>query len=1041
MKNFYENPEIQSINRLPMRSPLFPYGDEKLALEECCAGPENVPFTRSSFVKLLDGEWDFILFDNPSAAENMADYSGWKKILVPGTWTLQGFDKPHYTNVQMPFDTVPPYVPEQNPTGVYKLRTSVPAEWKNRRIVLHVGSAESVAAVYINSQFAGISKDTRLPFEIDVTPFIDYDGENEILIKVIRYSDASFIEDQDQWWFGGIHRSVYLYSTDIAYIEDIECLSKLSNQNGKDETGILPLNLTIGYGSSLEKDRRLTNSELDEKSYTVKYSVYEIEGSAKKGIPGKLVASATSKGKTNLRANLNQIRTKIQINSPKLWSHESPKLYAVLASLFDEDGNLLETTAFTTGFKSVAVCNRELLINGKMIYIKGVNRHEHSEKHGKTLTTEQMVKDIHLLKSYNFNAVRTCHYPDDERWYDLCNRYGIYILDEANIENHAYYDVMPRGDEWTNAYMLRIQRMVRRDKNNVCIFGWSLGNESGDGQNQVAAQAWIRRVDKTRIIHYEGFVRPEFRQGDYTLESLSRGKELTDIISPMYPPIEMIKEFAETVKDERPLIMCEYSHAMGNANGSLNDYWKTIYSTHGLQGGFIWDWIDQGIAAEEGKGKPGEPQGGKYWKYGGDFGDVPADYDFCLNGILFPDQTPKPAMEECKKIFAPLCFTEVNLQTDTFKIESRFDFIAASNIHMNWVIAKNGTPVKKGTVAVNSINPGQLMEVKIPSSEYVDKTDGHYVLTAEFMYTNGTDFAPENWILFSEQIVINRELKLFDKNWIYDGLQKSADIGMIKSIANSFVPTVFRPLTENEAIKRQLPDVNEFFMFCRKPTKLWLNAGIDNEKVISINGNQLEISSGENAEVQGKFADVRYVIEKAVRPAGTEAVNLKIDFELLDFLPEYPRAGIVLKIPACFDSVSWYGRGPHENYSDRDFSAHFGLYKMHQSKLEVPYIVPQENGTRTQTSYLCLSTSDASSAVHIQSESPFSFNYSKYSDKDIWKKEHHNELIDLSNLEDGYFELHIDAAIRGVGTGACGPDTLEPYKVKPGHYVLDLLFY
>jgi len=1036
MKNFYENPEVQSINRLPMRSPLFPYKDEKLALQECCAGPESLPFTRSSSVKLLDGEWDFILFDNPVAAENRENYKAWKKIKVPGTWTLQGFDKPHYTNVQMPFDTIPPYVPQENPTGVYRLITSVPSEWRKQRIVLHVGSAESVSVLYINGQFAGLSKDTRLPFEIDVTPYIDYEGENEILIKVIRYSDASFIEDQDQWWFGGIHRSVYLYSTDIAYIEDIECLSKLEG-----DRGILPLYLTVGYGSSLEKDRRLTNSELDVKEYKVKYSVYEIEGSVKKGMPGKLVASGTSSGKTNLRANLNQIRMKIQIDSPKLWNHETPNLYAVLVSLFDEKENLLEATSFTTGFKSIAISNRELLINGKKVYIKGVNRHEHSEKDGKTLTTDQMVKDLHLLKSYNFNAVRTCHYPDDERWYDLCNRYGIYILDEANIENHAYYDVMPRGDEWTNAYMLRIQRMVRRDKNNVCIFGWSLGNESGDGQNQVAAQAWIRRVDKTRVVLYEGFVRPVYQQGDYTLESLSRGKNLTDIVCPMYPPVYLLKDFAEKIEDFRPLIMCEYSHAMGNANGSLYDYWKTIYSTHGLQGGFIWDWIDQGIAAEESKGKKGEPQGGKYWKYGGDFGDTPADYDFCLNGLLFPDQTPKPAMEECRKIFAPLRFTEVDLQADTFQIESHFDFIDVNNIQLKWTVTKNGSLLKHDTIPVSALNPGQSMKVKIPVSEYVDKSDAHYVLTTEFCYAEEMDFAPKNWVLFSEQIVLNRKLKSFDKNWLYGSLKKTVDISRLKSIVESFTPTVFRPLTENEAIKRQLPDVNEFFMFCRKPTKLWLKAGIDNERILNRSGNCLEIFSGVNAENSGKFADVSYVIEKALSPLGTDAFNLKIDFELMDFLPEYPRAGIMLKIPASFDSVQWYGKGPHENYSDRDFSAHFGLYEKMQDEMEVPYIVPQENGTRTQTGYLCLSTKDASKVIHIQSGNLFSFNYSKYSDKDIWKKEHHNELIDLSALENGYYELHIDAAIRGVGTGACGPDTLDSYKVKPGHYALDLLFY
>ncbi len=1041
MRNFYENPEIQSLNRLPMRSPLFPYPEEELAVKDICAGPEGLDFTRSSYVKLLDGEWDFTLLNNPHDDEK-EDFSKarWTKIKVPGTWTLQGFDKPHYTNVQMPFDTVPPFVPEENPTGIYKLKVSIPSEWKNRRIILHIGSAESCTQVFVDGKEAAVSKDTRLPFETDITSFVKGKDSVEITIKVIRYSDGSFIEDQDQWWFGGIHRSVYLYSTDEVYIEDIEALSKIEKG-----CGLIPLNVTLSYGSEADKENRFLNSELDSKEFEIRYTVYKIEGSCGKGIPGQVCSSGSAKAFLNLRANLNQIRTKILIKNPDVWSHENPALYAVSVSLYDNQGRFIESTAFTTGFKTVEIKDRMLLVNGKKVYIKGVNRHEHSQLHGKTLSTEEMVHDLHLLKSYNFNAVRTCHYPDDERWYELCNRYGIYVLDEANIENHAYYDVMARSDDWTNAYLQRIQRMVRRDKNNVCIFGWSLGNESGDGQNQVAAQAWIRRVDKTRIVHYEGFVRPEFTQGDFSLDSLARGKGLTDLISPMYPSIDLITQYAKTRDDYRPIIMCEYSHAMGNANGSLADYWRAIYSTPGLQGGFIWDWIDQGLYAQEEKGKAGEPQGGSYWKYGGDFGDKPSDYDFCLNGILFPDQTPKPAMEECKQIFSPLVFRTVNSEQGLFEIQSRYDFIPANNLLLNWKILKNGNVIKFGNYKISNLYPEEKNCIQIPCGEYVSKRDGFYILIAEISYMEKMPFADKGWTFYSQEVILNPAVSKADSNWLFGESHKKADFEEVKKIAENFKPQIFRPLTENECVKRELPNMGKVplpFAFAGKPTKMWLDAGLDKCLEKKISDSEIIIFTGEGSAVTGQLARIQYSFKEDKSPLSSPALKMDVEIELSNLLSEYPAAGIELKIPAKYSQIEWYGRGPHENYSDRKDSSLLGLYRKNADEMEVPYIVPQENGSRTDTSYLCLSDKENQCQLHIQSLNPFTFSYSKYSVDNIWKAEHHNELIDLSRLEnDGHYLLHINAALRGTGTGACGPDTLDEYRIKAGRYKLSLLFW
>ncbi|EID85356.1 Beta-galactosidase/beta-glucuronidase [Treponema sp. JC4] len=1072
MKNFYENPEIQSLNRLPSRSHLIPFADAKSSIIECAEGPESHEKTESSFVKYLDGKWDFAFSTNPELSFN--DVNKWDKINVPGTWSLQGWDKPHYTNVQMPFDTIPPNVPEENPTGLYRLKVKIPSEWKGRRVVLHIGSAESVTQVFVNGIQAGISKDTRLPCEFDISYYIkDAVAEGKevtIDIKVIRYSDASFVEDQDQWWFGGIHRSVYLYTTEDTYIADVSALSHLEEAGpviaadvdgiknafhedkktkgykaGDKATGIIPLYVTLGRSDLTKEISRFNHADNDKFERVVKYAVYELDGSVQKGSVGKQIAEGWKTGTLCLRLNLNQIRSHIKIENPKLWSHEHPNLYLVCVSLHESDGGKpgrhIESVCFTTGFKSVQIKNRELLINGKMVYIKGVNRHEHSEVHGKTLTTAEMVKDLHIMKSYNFNAVRTCHYPDDERWYELCNRYGMYVLDEANIENHANYDVITRNDEWTNAYMQRIMRMVRRDKNNVCIFGWSLGNESGDGQNQVAAQAWIRRVDPTRLVHYEGFVRPPFTQGDFSLDSLSRGKGLTDLIGPMYPSIALIKEYATSREDYRPIIMCEYSHAMGNANGSLGDYWRAIYSTHGLQGGFIWDWIDQGLAAEAPLGADGQPQGGKYWKYGGDFGDKPSDYDFCLNGIMFPDQTTKPAMEECKKIFAPIFFRPLDAANGKYEVENRFDFTSLDNVKLIWNILKNGCSVKKGEVHLgdSKVLPGEKKEISIPTGDFTSKADGEYLLNVQFAYKNETSFSPAGWIFGLDEVLLNK----VDLSKALFNQEAGVEEGTLNKLAKELTPELFRSFTENECVKRELNRINENplpFSLFNKPTVEWLKKDLPNEEVKADGKGGFEIFTGSKAEKKEKLADVKLSYESVKSPAGSPAVKVTADFELTPAMAEYPRAGLCLKIPAEYDRVNWYGRGPQECYSDRKDGALLGLYSKKACELEVPYIVPQENGSRCDTRYLYLE-GEGVKPLHIQSEAPFSFNYSRYTEADLWKCEHRSELTPTCSAKNGYYTLHLDAVIRGVGTGACGPDTLAEYKIMPGKYKLEFIIY
>ncbi|MCR5606149.1 MAG: DUF4981 domain-containing protein, partial [Treponema sp.] len=895
--------------------------------------------------------------------------------------------------------------------------------------------------VYINGETVGMSKDTRLPCEFDITDNLiwkDSKCKADLLIEVIRYSDASFVEDQDQWWFGGIHRSVYLYSTEKTFIQDVEALTSIKAKNTDKNTdvkynGELKLAVTLGSSTEFLDTNHMSSilAGLTEKKFLVKYTLHTLTGTAQKGEVGKLVSEGCIETALNFKTTQNQARDTISIQNVNLWSHEIPYLYVLTISLYDSNDKHIQSVACTIGFKSVEVKNKELLINGKKVYIKGVNRHEHNEKTGKTLTLEDMIRDCKILKSYNFNAVRTCHYPDDERWYDLCDRYGIYIMDEANLENHAYYDSLCRSDDWTEAYMKRVQRMVRRDKNHACIFCWSLGNESGDGPNQVACSAWVRRVDSTRIIHYEGFVRPEYHQAAFTLESLARGKGLTDLICPMYPDIDLIVKYARECDDYRPIIMCEYSHAMGNANGSLSDYWKAIENTKGLQGGFIWDWIDQGIAAEK--------DGKKYWKYGGDFGEFPHDADFCLNGLNFPDMTPKPAMEECRKLFAPVRLYPVHPEHGSFEVENRFNFINLDFVRMNWCVIKNGKSIKSGTVKFGKVKPGEKVNVLLPQVKNIKcDVNEEIVFKCTYTYKGDTWFCAANEVIGSDEIILNKAEKLmtFPK-----AKGEKSDTEALTAFKD-FIPNIFRPMIENEVIKRTIPYRNHSsgaFNMRNKPANDWLDVNLSDIEIEKDDKGNFILKSGKEASKNVELGSVQTDIKDAISPTGLKALEVNITMELPGTINEYPRAGITFKLPASYKDIKWYGRGPQECYSDRKQGALLGLYEKAIKDLSVPYIVPQQNGDRCDTRYLEFIDSESGKTLHIQSFRPFSFCVSPYTEKDLWKCEHTNELSDTTEGEAGFWTVAIDAAHRGVGTGACGPDTLEKYRVRPGIYRLNLL--
>ncbi|MDR0374906.1 MAG: DUF4981 domain-containing protein [Treponema sp.] len=1105
----WENPEIQSLNRLPMRSPLRPFCSPQAALADAIAGPERRNMDDNPFYLGLDGTWSFALIDHPledACADKQTgdvpewtkpeyDLNGWGAIQVPGTWSLQGYDKPHYTNVQMPFNLIPPRAPERNPTGLYRRTFALPELWKGRRVVLCVGSAESCCLVYVNGVFVGAGKDTRLPQEYDITPFLaerdasGVPGINVLCLKVVRYSDASYIEDQDQWWLGGIHRSVFLYSTEACYIKDIKTAPGRFEEDADGIRGILKARVALG--GEVPQGESTGNAAIAvtaESPFTIRCGLYPFvmpESGANAAhdaarIAARIAAalfesgpivSVESRLDCNYRLNSNAAETLLTARHPAIWSHEAPNLYVLVTSLFQQ-GRHIESAAFCTGFRNVEVKKRELLINGKAALIKGVNRHEHDEKTGKTLSVESMVRDIMLLKQHNFNAVRTSHYPNDERWYELCDRYGVYLTDEANIEHHCFYDQLCGDSAWSYAYISRVQRMAERDKNHCSVIIWSLGNESGDGPNHRLAGAWIRAYDPTRPVHYEGTARPEKGQGDYTLDSLGRGRDITDIICPMYPPIALIADFAKFREDDRPLIMCEYSHAMGNSNGGLSDYWEAIETHHGLQGGYIWDWIDQGFEASaprDAEDSASTRQRRKRWKYGGDFGDEPTDYDFCLNGLLFPDRTPKPALAECKQLFSPVRVKPVSGKPYAFTVENRFDFTLLDAVELRWELRDEEGTLERGGRSCSALPPGESEEIALPVPEHIKPWGdrGLLYIHIDICLKNKSLWADAGFVIGQGERIIRERLPLLSGFRVFSGGDKEE---RAERLSLRFEPSLFRVPTENDGLKTYRhvrDDPAAAFYYKGKAMYPWLDMdllhlqyGEEKTEAVVWEGRPAEkwtalLFSGKNAlKAHQKRCLGSYTCVTAP-PDETHPRMMDIVFDLDPTLPELPRVGVTAQIPALYDAVAWLGEGPHEAYPDRRAGAFLGWWEQSVAGLEVPYIVPQENGCRMGARLIRLSrksgaargaANGADSASHplpvtIAAGEPVMMSVCRYTRENMFEALHISDLQDLSTGDDGYFFLNIDCAQRGAGTASCGPDVLERHRVYPGVFTMRLYFF
>ena len=997
----WATPEVGSVGRLPMSTGLVPYPDEVAAR---AGGP-------SEWQTSLDGRWRFLLVDRPGAAPERFeaagfDDSGWDEIDVPGDWAMSGHDAPIYTNVVMPYAGEPPSAPELNPTGLFRTTFRVPAAWRGRRVLLGLGAAESVAHIWVNGVEVGFAKDSRLPSSFDVTDHL-VRGHNIVAIAVVQFSDASWIEDQDQWWLGGIHRSITLTAVGSTALADVVAIGGIASMPtravGADErvSGVVHLEVAVWFSGAPEH------------GWSVRASIEDLAGRRVGELPAEAVAVFTGGDPlSELLAGTfftgSTVRADVVVPGVLTWSAESPVRYRVVVTLLDPTGSVAEARSQLIGFRSVEVGDNELRVNGAPVVIWGVNHHEHHDRLGRVVPPATLRADLETMKRHHVNAVRAAHYPHQELFYDLCDELGLYVIDEANVESHARQASLCHDPRYFAAIVKRGVRMVLRDRNHPSIIAWSLGNESGEGAAHEAMAAAIRRLDPSRPLHYEGGL----------MHDLYAASPVTDLVCPMYPEVATIVEWARSGRDRRrPLIMCEYSHAMGNSNGSLADYAAAFDGHHGLQGGFIWEWVDHGIASTTDDGRP-------YWSYGGDFGEADRylgrhDANFCCDGLVWPDRTPHPAVAELKALAQPVRVTSAG--PGRVRIENRRWFTALDDLRCRWELAVDGDVVDRGHLDLPVVAPQASVVVRRPGARSVP---GHEAtLTLRFTSRRRPAWAERGWECAWSQVdvpvtpatpteVRRRPVGLGDGGLVLDDMV----LGWPEL-------SVYRAGTDNDGLRSGW--TAGFGVRGR-----WLGWGLDRlvpggpapRIVLRRDGSVISHRVVDwSAGADGPTIEHRQRIEVI---GGVATVHEQVTVPAT--IEDLPRVGVTFTLPPGWERLEWFGPGPHETYPDRRLAA-VARWRSTVTDQYVPYVVPQEHGHHHDTRWFELA--NGARRLRVAGERPLGFSALHHSVADLAAARHTTDLADR-----GETYVHIDAAHRGLGTASCGPDTLPEHRVGPGRY-------
>ncbi|MEP3211515.1 MAG: glycoside hydrolase family 2 TIM barrel-domain containing protein [Maribacter sp.] len=948
----------------------------------------------------LNGAWDFVWAENkknlPQGFEKLGfDTSQWDKIEVPSNWELKGYGIPIYVNDRYPFEKNPPLVPSDNPTGVYKRTVELPMNWQDQHIFLVVGAIKSAAYFWINGEFIGYNQDSKTEVVFDVTKYAH--SAIEITIQAFRWCDGSYLECQDFWRLSGIEREVYLVARNKVRFSDHNLISGLENDY---TDGKFVLNTKI------------TNTS--EKTSHGELSITIVDSA------GKEVASL----KTSYSCACNKeidIEIDHLIPEVKPWSAEHPNLYELSLELV-ESGITKDRIKSKIGFRTVNINKNQLCINGKPLNLKGVNRHEHDQHTGHIITRELMVKDILLMKKYNINAVRNSHYPNHSEWYRLCDEYGLYMVDESNIESHGMgyeEDSLAKDIDWQDAHLDRVKRMYHRSKNHCSVIIWSMANEAGNGVNFEVIYDWLKKQDPTRPIQYE--------------QSMEEAN--TDIICPMYPTPEHLEDYAKN-RGDRPFIMCEYSHAMGNSNGNLKEYWDIINQYACLQGGFIWDWMDQGLVTQK--------DGRTFWAFGGDFGPsgTPSDGNFCINGLLWPDHTPKPALEEVRKLYAPVKFSLQHADTGRVKIinEWLFTSLDKNQYHLHWCITSEKGIYDSGKLEMN-IPATSEQTIDLPYSLVEIDRQFDWYLNLSIVSNTEKKWATKGDILSKEQFQLvesntqlaievnkgkNRVLKTKDYWTLSDSeiaIKIDTKTGLIASLVSKDKEVLIKPVMPNFW---RPPVDNDFGWDMPKKCAFWRTVN-QNLKLISLKGEDNTVI------VVLNLGEADAEIKLTYRLVGLGKLALSTELKILNPLPILPRFGLHFNIDDAFSNIKWYGRGPFENYPDRKYAADIDSYQTSISEQYVPYISHQENGAKQDCKWLQLEDQNGRN-IKVSTHDSFGFSALEYSPEQLNRTDR-DKGRDYELSKAGGVHLCIDHKHMGLG----GIDSwlsapMEKYQVEAKSY-------
>jgi beta-galactosidase len=1100
----WENEQVLHINTERPRATFVPFPDVQSALNR---KDEESPFYFS-----LDGVWKFRWVTNPDLVQTNFfqtdfDDSSWGMIDVPSCVEMRGHGIPIYVSSGYPFKIDPPRVmgtpptnytsfAQRNPVSSYRRNFELPMNWKNRRVFLHFDGVESAFYVWVNGNKVGYSQGSRTPAEFDITGFLT-PRTNQIAVEVFRWSDGSYLEDQDMWRMSGIFRDVYLYSTAATRVRDFAVRTDLDAGNHR---GVLEIKPELADYSN----RSLTNWTIHAQLYDVnKNPIFTNDlNHAVSPILNRNWNSKILDDRTPQRGPSKFAWLEGEVRNPVTWSAETPNLYTLVLTLCDENGKIVEADRCEIGFRKIEIRNGQFLVNGHAIRLRGVNRHETDPETGHTVSLSRMIQDIELMKRANINAVRTCHYPDDPRWLDLCDRYGIYVFDEANLEAQGTRGYLANDPVWHSAFLDRAIRMAERDKNHPSVIAWSLGNESGYGPNFAAMSGWLHTFDPTRPVHYEGAqggtekdhdFQPGETAGDSSEKNSARAKEklslrepppdppTVDMISRFYPRVmqpyvkpdspentrwEYLLAIAQRTNDTRPVLTSEYAHAMGNAIGNLQEYWDEFYSNPRLLGGFIWEWCDQGL-------RKTLPNGTKFIAYGGDFGDHPNLGAFCIKGIVTSDREPYPKYWEVKKVYQPMAIQPLDLKPGrvVVKITNRNHFLNLHEFDVRWSVTSDGDVLQSGVLDPLDCEPGKQIEAKIPvRSIHNPKPGAEFWLRVSFHTRTDAAWAKAGYEVGWQQMQLDFKTHAPTKPKADWPELKFADTnGQVRIEATNFLASFSRESGTLTALKFNGHEIlsqttngiaGPVLQIFRAPTdndrgfgkwlaRDWHLAGLDHAT--------RRMESFEISESKSNFVRISTVATDVVSNGGFKmkttwlvrgdgVVDMDSSIESFGNLPPLPRVGIVMRLGDFYSHVRWYGRGPWENYSDRKQSADVGVWSSSVDQQYVPYVRPQENGNKEDVRWLTLADTNTPIAqahgghgegvLIVSEENPVSFSALHFSAGDFMAAKHNYELKPRQEIV-----LSIDAKNSGLGNGSCGPGVLEKYAVLPAQkYHLHLRF-